>query len=46
MKAMILAAGATPDESHTPWVLRKLGDRPIIDYVLELAAPLVAQSDM
>jgi len=46
MKAIILAAGATPDESHTPWVLRKLGDRPIIDYVLELAAPLVAQSDI
>jgi len=41
MKAIILAAGATPDESQTPWVLRKLGDRPIIDYVVALAALFV-----
>lgn len=46
MKAIILAAGATPDENHTPWVMRKLGDRPIIDYVLELATPLVNRADI
>ncbi|MEZ4622585.1 MAG: NTP transferase domain-containing protein [Caldilineaceae bacterium] len=46
MKAIILAAGATPDDNHTPWVLRKLGDKPIIDYVIELARPLVQPSEM
>ncbi len=46
MKAIILAAGATPDESQTPWVLRKLGDRPIIDYVVELATLLVDPAEM
>jgi phosphomannomutase/molybdopterin-guanine dinucleotide biosynthesis protein A len=46
MKAIILAAGATPDESRTPWVLRKLGDQPIIDYVIALAAAVVAPADI
>lgn len=46
MKAIILAAGATPDENQTPWVLRKLGDRPIIDYVVELATLLVKPAEM
>lgn len=46
MKAIILAAGATPDDEQMPWVLRQLGDRTLIDYVIELAAPLVSPEAM
>lgn len=46
MKAIILAAGAAPDEKQTPWVLRQLGDRAIIEYVIALAAPLVTPENI
>lgn len=45
MKAIILAAGISHDQNATPWVLRKLGDRCIIDRVLVLARQAVAAAD-
>jgi alpha-D-glucose phosphate-specific phosphoglucomutase len=45
MKAIILAAGGSHVQSATPWVLRKLGDRCIIDRVLELAGYVVSAAD-
>lgn len=46
MKAIILAAGSSRGDKTMPWVMRTLGDRPILDYVIELAAPLVAAQDI
>ncbi len=50
MKALILAAGsqhnASDTPSDTPWVLQKLGDRCMIDYVVDLARPFVAPPDL
>ncbi|MFN8493578.1 MAG: NTP transferase domain-containing protein [Caldilineaceae bacterium] len=45
MKAIILAAGSSRGDNLSPWVMRTLGDRPILNYVLELAAPLVDAQD-
>ncbi len=42
MKALILAAGSRTDEATTPWLLEKLGDQPIIQYVVDLARQVVA----
>ncbi len=46
MNVILLAAGATPDAQSTPWLLRPLGERPVIDHVLELAAPVAASTDI
>jgi len=39
MKAIILAAGPQQTENATPWVLQTLGERCIIDYIVDLARP-------
>jgi alpha-D-glucose phosphate-specific phosphoglucomutase len=46
MKAIILAAGSSPMDNTTPWVLRGLGDRPLLDYVVELASQVVKPDDI
>ncbi len=46
MKAIILAAGSHHNATETPWVLQPLGDRALIDYVVELARPFVAPADL
>jgi len=46
MKAILLAAGSHHNESETPWVLQKLGDRAMIDYVVDLARPFVEPADL
>lgn len=46
MKAILLAAGSQHNESTTPWVLQKLGDRAIIDYVVALARLFVEPADL
>ena len=56
MKAIILAAGpgkstspissTAAAQNDSPWVLQRLGDRPLIDYVLELARHVVAAEDV
>ena len=46
MKAMILAAGSQHNEGEVPWLLQKLGDRAMIDYVVALARTLVQPADL
>lgn len=46
MKAIILAAGSQQNTSVTPWVLQKLGERTLIDYVVDLARPFVEPADL
>lgn len=46
MKAIILAAGSQQNTGETPWVLQKLGDRALIDYVVDLARPFVEPADL
>ena len=46
MKAIILAAGSRARSEHAPWVLENLGERPIIEYVVELALQAVASDDL
>ncbi|MEM7125773.1 MAG: sugar phosphate nucleotidyltransferase [Chloroflexota bacterium] len=50
MKALILAAGPTPkhqtESANSPWILQMLGDRPIIDYVIELALQVVPPTEV
>ncbi|MCD6288969.1 MAG: NTP transferase domain-containing protein [Anaerolineae bacterium] len=47
MKAIILAAGRDPDEHGTyPWVLQPLGDKRILDYVVDLALRVVSPDDL
>jgi alpha-D-glucose phosphate-specific phosphoglucomutase len=46
MKAIILAAGSQQNTSTTPWVLQKLGERALIDYVVDLARPFVEPTDV
>ena len=46
MKAIILAAGSSRMDSTTPWVLQPLGDRPLLDYVVELASQVVKPDDL
>ena len=46
MKAIILAAGSQQTIGETPWVLQKLGDRALIDYVVDLARPFVEPADL
>ena len=46
MKAIILAAGSSRGDQAMPWVMRKLGDRPILDYVIDLATAMVAAQDI
>ncbi|MEZ4660376.1 MAG: NTP transferase domain-containing protein [Caldilineaceae bacterium] len=53
LKAIILAAGAEPalppsaaSDAATPWPLRMLGDRPVLDYVVELARNVAQPQDM
>lgn len=42
MKVIILAAGATTHGGELPWVLQPLGDRVILDYVVDLARHVVS----
>ena len=46
MRAILLAAGAQQQESERPWVLQPLGDRAMIDYVVDLARPFVDPTEM
>lgn len=46
MKAIILAAGSQQNTGETPWVLQKLGDRTLIDSVVDLARPFVEPADV
>jgi len=46
MKALILAAGSQHNASDRPWVLQPLGDRAMIDYVVDLARPFVEPADL
>ena len=50
MKAIILAAGSGPNtqkqNAESPWVLQPLGDRRVLDYVVDLARETVASSDI
>ncbi|MEA3334281.1 MAG: NTP transferase domain-containing protein [Chloroflexota bacterium] len=46
MKALILAAGSRSRSEHAPWVLETLGDRPIIEYVVDLALQAVTSDDL
>lgn len=53
LKAIILAAGLghtiqtnNPSSDQHPWVLQKLGDRTILDYVIDLAHYHVASNDI
>jgi len=46
MKALILAAGSRARSKHAPWVLEHLGERPIIEYVVDLALQAVASDDL
>ncbi|MBX3012923.1 MAG: NTP transferase domain-containing protein [Caldilineaceae bacterium] len=46
MKVILLAAGSQHNASSTPWVLQKLGDRAMIDYVVALARLFVDPTDL
>ncbi|MEZ4864759.1 MAG: NTP transferase domain-containing protein [Caldilineaceae bacterium] len=46
MKAIILAAGSPRDDRTTPWVLQKLGDRAMLDYVVELARQVASADEI
>jgi phosphomannomutase/dTDP-glucose pyrophosphorylase len=46
MKAIILAAGSPHTGAQAGWLLQPLGDRVILDYVLELATTVVAPSEV
>ncbi|MCE7984013.1 MAG: glucosamine-1-phosphate N-acetyltransferase [Caldilinea sp. CFX5] len=46
MKAIILAAGSQQNTGAAPWVLQRLGDRALIDYVVDLARPFVEPADL
>ena len=50
MKAIILAAGPGPNtkkrNAQSPWVLQPLGDRRILDYVVDLARATVDAADI
>ena len=48
MKALILAAGPGRSTVHNeiPWILQHLGDRPIIDYVVELARNVTEEDEI
>ena len=46
MRAIILAAGVQQQESERPWVLQKLGERAMIDYVVDLARAFVDPTEM
>ncbi len=46
MKALILAAGSRARSEHAPWVLEDLGERPIIEYVVDLALQAVTSDDL
>src|SRR5690606_34757370 len=46
MKALILAAGSAQTPDSSAWLLQRLGDHAVIDYVLKLAQSLVAPSDI
>lgn len=46
MKTIILAAGSQQTIGETPWVLQKLGERALIDYVVDLARPFVEPTDL
>ena len=43
---MILAAGSQHNAGEVPWLLQKLGDRAMIDYVVALARTLVQPVDL
>ena len=46
MKALILAAGSRARSKRAPWILENLGERPIIEYVVDLALQAVASDDL
>ncbi|MCP4165739.1 MAG: NTP transferase domain-containing protein [Chloroflexi bacterium] len=46
MKVLILAAGSQTRSERSPWVLERLGDRCIIDYVVECAGRVVPPEDI
>ncbi len=46
MKALILAAGSQTRSERSPWVLERLGERCIIDYVVECAGRVVPAEDI
>lgn len=47
MKAIILAAGRDPDGDRSyPWVLQPLGEKRILDYVVDLALRVVRPEDL
>src|SRR5664279_4821220 len=46
LKAVILAGGKKVVQGATPMVLQKLGDRTILDYVLENARQVVSSDDL
>ncbi len=46
MKALILAAGSAQTADSSAWLLQRLGDHAVIDYVLKLAQSLVAADDI
>jgi alpha-D-glucose phosphate-specific phosphoglucomutase len=46
MKVLILAAGRDSSAAPYPWVLQPLGDRRILDYVVELAQRIASPADI
>ncbi len=46
MKALILAAGSAQTADASTWLLQRLGDHALIDYVVTLARSLVAPGDI
>lgn len=46
MKAIILAAGSPASDRSQPWVLQRLGDQTMLDYVVELAKPLITADEI
>jgi len=46
MKVVLLAAGSPQPGNERPWVLQPLGDRAMIDYVVDLARAFVEPTDM